>query len=176
MKRLAVVATLIALAMLLPAQLAGASSHKPKHHKSKPKHKTTALATSCTVVTQAQAGAALGQTVTAGVLGHATVEGGLACVYYGPNAPSTADADVPVPDSVRVVLVTGSDALKWFNDYKGKVQAQSIPGLGNQAYYDGDASVSVLEGSEYLRVAVIGQTGISETAEEQLARDALPRM
>ena len=174
MRRLAIIGVLLTLGMLLPAQVAGAKTHRPTtHHKSKTAPK---LATSCTVVTQAQAGAALGQSVTAGALGHATVEGGLACVYYGPNAPSRADADVPVPDSVRVVLVTGSVALKWFNDYKGKVHAQSISGLGSQAYYDGDASVSVLVGSEYLRVAVIGQTGVSEAAEEQLARDALPRM
>lgn len=174
-RRLATIGVILTLGMLLPAQVAGAKTHHAtKHHKSK---KTTPkLATSCTVVTQAQAGAALGQSVTAGALGHATVEGGLACVYYGPNAPSTADADVPVLDSVRVVLVTGSDALKWFNDYKGKVHAQSISGLGSQAYYDGDASVSVLVGSEYLRVAVVGSTGVSEVAEEQLARDAVAKM
>jgi hypothetical protein len=177
-KRLAALGGLLALGLLLAAPVAGATTHHAakQHHKTKPKAATTKLATSCTVVTRAQAGAALGQSVTAGVLGHATVEGGLACVYYGPNAPSKADADVPVPDSVRVVLVTGSDALKWFDDYKGKVAAQPISGLGNQAYYDGDASVSVLVGSEYLRVAVIGATGVSEAAEEQLARDALPKM
>jgi len=180
MRRLAIVGMLVALAMLLPGPLAGASGHRPpaKHHKSKPKPKpkASALATSCTVVTQAEAGAALGQSVTTGVLGHATVEGGLACVYYGPSAPPGASPDVPSPDSVRVVLVTGTDALKWFNDYKGKVHAQAISGLGDQAYYDGYASVSVLKGNEYLRVAVAGPTGISMSAEEQLARDALPRM
>lgn len=42
---------------------------------------------SCSVVTQAEAAAAIGQSVTTGVLGHATVEGGLACVFYGPSAP-----------------------------------------------------------------------------------------
>jgi hypothetical protein len=172
MKRLAAFGAALAVGVALAGPSAGASTHHSKSKKPKP----AKLSTSCTVVTQGQAGSALGQSVTPGVLGHATVEGGYACVFYGPNAPSTRDADVPVPDSVRVVLVTGSDALRWFNDYKSKVPAQAIPGLGNQAYYDGTSSVSVLKGTEYLRVAVIGQTGISEAAEEQLARDALPRM
>ena len=43
---------------------------------------------SCSVVTQAEAASAIGQAVTPGVLGHATVEGGLACVFYGPSAPT----------------------------------------------------------------------------------------
>jgi hypothetical protein len=40
---------------------------------------------SCGVVSQREAAAALGQPVTAGVLGNATIEGGLACVFYGPS-------------------------------------------------------------------------------------------
>jgi hypothetical protein len=130
---------------------------------------------SCNVVTQAEAGTALGQTVAAGVMGKATVEGGIACVYYGPSVPAGADPDVPVDNSVRVVLVIGTDATTWFNDYKSKVPAQSIPGLGDQAYYDGTASLSVLKGDEYLRVAVIGAPD-TLTAEEGLARAALPNM
>jgi hypothetical protein len=130
---------------------------------------------SCNVVTQAEAGTALGQTVAAGVMGKATVEGGIACVYYGPSVPAGADPDVPVVNSVRVVLVIGTDATTWFNDYKSKVPAQSIPGLGDQAYYDGTASLSVLKGDEYLRVAVIGAPD-TLTAEEGLARAALPNM
>ena len=51
---------------------------------------------SCSVVTRAEAASALGQAVTAGVLGHATVEGGLACVFYGPSVPPTLrNPDMP---------------------------------------------------------------------------------
>jgi hypothetical protein len=130
---------------------------------------------SCTVTTQSEAGAALGQTVKAPVRGRATVEGGVACVFYGPNAPPGASPDVPVSDSVRVVLVTGPDALSFFNDYRGKVHAQPISGLGDQAYFDGVASLSVLKGGAYVRIAVIGVSNVLG-AEETLAKDALPRM
>ncbi len=129
---------------------------------------------SCNVITQAQAGAALGQSVKPGVIGHATVEGGLACVYYGPNAPAGVSADVPVFDSIRVVLVTGPNARKYFDDYRTKVQAKSIPGLGDQAYYDGFASLSVLKGSSYVRIAA--GTANNLAPEKQLAQDALPNM
>jgi hypothetical protein len=134
-----------------------------------------AVATSLTIITRSQAGAALGQAVKPPVLGHATVEGGVAAVFYGPNAPADASADVPVNDSVRAVLVTGPHALKYFNDYRSKVKAQAIAGLGDKAYYDGYASVSVLKGDEYLRVAVIGVKNVLG-AEKKLAADALPRM
>ncbi len=134
-----------------------------------------ATATSLTVITRSEAGAALGQTVKPPVLGHATVEGGLAAVFYGPNAPANASADVPVNDSVRVVLVTGPKALKYFDDYRSKVKAQAITGLGDKAYWDGFASLSVLKGDEYVRIAVIGVKNVLG-AEEKLAADALPRM
>src|SRR5665647_1038404 len=49
---------------------------------------TTANFNSCSVVTQAEAASAIGQSVTPGVLGNATVEGGLACVFYGPSSPA----------------------------------------------------------------------------------------
>jgi len=60
---------------------------------------------SCEAVTQAEAGSALGQSVRARVRGKATVEGGIACVFYGPSVPPGTDPDVPVANSVRVVLV-----------------------------------------------------------------------
>jgi hypothetical protein len=131
-------------------------------------------ANSCSVVTQSEASAALGQPAASPILGKATVEGGVACVFYGPDVPPGTSPDVGVPDSVRVVLVTGPDAPKWFDNYRGKVHAQSISGLGDQAYYDGYASVSVLQGDAYVRIAV----GIANNLgpEETLARDALPRM
>jgi len=130
---------------------------------------------SCSIVTQAQASTALRQTVQAPVRGKATVEGGVACVFYGPSVKAGTDPDVPVNDSVRVVLVVGSNATTWFNDYKSKVPAQAITGLGDQAYFDGSASVSVLKGDEYLRVAVIGVANF-EAAEKTLAQAVVPLM
>ena len=132
---------------------------------------------SCSVVTQAEAASAIGQAVTPGVLGHATVEGGLACVFYGPSAPAHPNPDVAQPDSVRVVAVSGPDALTWYNDYKSKVNARPVTGYGDKAYYDGYASLSVLEGDYYLRIAV-SPAGAppSLTDEEQLATAILPKL
>jgi hypothetical protein len=133
-----------------------------------------AAANSCGVITQAEAGAALGQPVKAPELGKATVEGGIACVYYGPDVPAGTSPDIPVGGSVRVVLVTGPKALKYFDDYRTKVNAQPVAGLGDQAYYDGYASLSVLKGDAYVRIAV----GIINNLkpEEKLAAAALPQL
>lgn len=132
---------------------------------------------SCSVVTQAEAAAALGQSVTAGVLGKATVEGGLACVFYGPSAPAPRDPDVAQPDSVRVVVVNGPNALTWYQNYKAKVKAQPVTGYGNQAYYDGYASLSVLKGNYYLRVAVApAGAPPSLAAEKKIAAAILPNL
>lgn len=132
---------------------------------------------SCLVVTQAEAAQALGQPVSAGVLGHATVEGGLACVFYGPSAPSPRDPNVAQADTVRVVVVTGADALKWYQDYRSKVSAQPVTGYGDRAYYDGYASLSVLTGDQYLRIAVapVGAPP-SLPAEKKLAAAILPHL
>ena len=138
----------------------------------------TALSTpnSCSIITRSQAGAALGgQSVKTPVRGRATVEGGVACVFYGPHAPKGANADVPVTDSVRVVLVSGPKAKAYFDDYRSKVHAQRISGLGDQAYYDGYASLSVLKGKYYVRIAVIGVRNVL-AAEKTLAVDALRRL
>ena len=132
---------------------------------------------SCSVVTQAEAASALGQAVTPGVLGHATVEGGLACVFYGPSAPTPRDPNVAQADSVRVVVVHGPKALTWFQDYKSKVSAQPVTGYGDQAYYDGYASLSILEGDYYVRIAVApAGAPPSLTAEKQLAGAILPKL
>jgi hypothetical protein len=142
---------------------------------------TTAVNTgnfnSCSVVTQAEAASAIGQSVTPGVLGNATVEGGLACVFYGPSAPTPTTPNAAQPDSVRVVVVEGGDAATWYNDYKSKVPARSITGYGDQAFYDGEASLSVLKGSSYLRIAV-SPAGAppSLTDEEKLATAILPSL
>lgn len=142
---------------------------------------TTAAATgnfnSCSVVTQAQAAAAIGGSVTPGVLGTATVEGGLACVFYGPTAPTPRDPNVAQTDSVRVVVVEGADALKWYNDYKSKVAARAVSGFGDSAYYDGYASISILKGDAYLRIAVAPPGAPpSLSDEEHLAGAILPNI
>jgi hypothetical protein len=132
---------------------------------------------SCSVVTSAEAASALGQAVTAGVLGNATVEGGLACVFYGPSAPTPRDPNMAQADSVRVVVVHGPKALTWYQDYKSKVSVQPVTGYGDQAYYDGYASLSILKGDYYLRIAVVPDGAPpSLTAEEQLATAILPKL
>jgi lipopolysaccharide export system protein LptA len=130
---------------------------------------------SCTAITQAEASAALGQAVRTPVRGKATVEGGIACVFYGPAVPAGANPDIPVSGSVRVVLVRGAQAQAFFADYRTKVHAERVPGLGDQAYYDGYASLSVLKGNAYIRIAVIGVRTVLD-AEKMLAVRALPRM
>jgi hypothetical protein len=158
-----------------PGAAAPASKPSPaKTTSSAPAAAVVSSANSCSVVTQSEAGAALGQPVKSPLLGKATVEGGVACVFYGPDVPPGTSPDIAVPDSVRVVLVTGADAAKWFDNYRGKVHAQPLSGLGDKAYYDGYASISVLQGDAYVRIAVGKADNLS--VEEALARDALPRM
>jgi len=129
------------------------------------------------VVTRAEAASALGQAVTAGVLGNATVEGGLACVFYGPSASMPRDPNLAQADSVRVVVVYGPKARTWFRNYKSKVSAQPVTGYGDQAYYDGYASLSILQGDYYLRIAVApADAPPSLTAERQLAAAILPKL
>jgi hypothetical protein len=161
----------------LTASPAVAAKHKVKHKPKKPAAKTTANFNSCSVVTQSEAAAAIGAPVSAGVLGKATVEGGLACVFYGSSAPTPTTPDTAQPDSVRVVVVKGTDALSWFNDYKSKVSPQPIAGYGTQAYYDGYASLNVLKGDYYLRVAV-SPAGAppSLSDEEHLSTAILPKL
>ena len=160
-------------------------SHKKKHkkkkkkkkHKKKSKVANTANFDSCKVVTQAEAASAIGQSVTPGVIGNATVEGGLACVFYGPSAPSPHTPNVAQADTVRVVVVEGTDAVTWYGNYKSEVSPQTITGYGDQAYYDGYASLSVLKSDYYLRIAVApAGAPPSLSDEEQLANAILPRL
>lgn len=138
---------------------------------------STANFNSCSVVTQAEASSAIGGSVTKGVLGNATVEGGRACVFYGSSAPTPTTPNVAQPDTVRVVVVEGSDASRWYNDYKSKARPESISGYGSEAYYDGYASLSVLKGTVYLRIAVSpAHTPPSLTDEEHLAAVILPKL
>jgi hypothetical protein len=131
---------------------------------------------SCTVLSVGEVSTGLGQTVSPGVLGKATVEGGAACVFYGPSVAPGANPDVPVPDSVRVVVVTGSKAAIWYHDYLTKVAPQTVKGLGDDAFYDGTASINVLKGDAYLRISVITTTGSDEAAEIKLATIAVTRL
>jgi hypothetical protein len=139
---------------------------------------STAKFNSCSLVTQAEAASALGETVTkGGVLGNATVEGGLACVFYGPYAPFPTTPNVAQPDSVRVVEVKGANALRWFTDYESKVIPDPIGGYGRLAFYDGNASLNILKGNCYLRIAVTPAAGPpSLTDEEHLAKVILPKL
>jgi hypothetical protein len=160
-----------------PPSASPKASHTPSSTgTSSPRPSTAAAAkpTSCSVITRAEAAAALGQQVKPPILGKAVVEGGVACVFYGPLVPAGTSPNVAVADSVRVVLVTGPDAKKWFDNYRGKVHAEPIAGLGQEAYYDGYASINVLEGDAYLRIAV----GIANNlgVEKTLAKDALARI
>ncbi len=76
-----------------------------------------------------------------------------------------------------MVVVEGPDALTWYNDYKSKVTAQAITGYGDQAYYDGVASLSVMKGNYYLRVAVSPAAAPpSQSDEEELATAILPSL
>jgi len=132
---------------------------------------------SCSVVTQSQAASAIGASVTSGVLGNATVEGGKACVFYGASSPLPHTPNVAQADSVRVVVVEGSDALKWYDNYKATVPAQAVSGYGDQAYYDGVASFSVLKGDTYVRIAVVpAGAAPSLSSEEKLAAAILPSL
>lgn len=138
---------------------------------------STANFNSCSVVTQAEAASAMGGSVTKGVLGNATVEGGLACVFYGTSAPTPTTPNVAQPDSVRVVEVKGTHALRWFTDYESKVRPQPISGYGRLAFYDGSASLSILKGNCSLRIAVIPSGAPpSLTDEEHLAAVILPKL
>ena len=195
MRRLGISAALmIGLFAVVPGPTASAAvqakahctkAAKKAHHGSCPPSTTTTTTTttgsanfnSCSVVTQPEAASAIGESVSPGVLGTATVEGGLACVFYGPSTPPPTTPNVAQPDSVRVVVVKGSDAVTWYNDYKSKVPAQAITGYGDQAYYDGSASLSVLKGTSYLRIAV-SPAGASPslTDEKQLATAILPKL
>ena|ERR1700678_70147 len=132
---------------------------------------------SCSAVTRAEAASAIGQSVTSGILGTATVEGGLACVFYGPDAVKPRDPNVAQGDTVRVVVVKGADASKWYDAYKAKVPAQPISGYGDHAFYDGFASLSVLKGDYYLRIAVSPAAAPpSLRDEERLAKAILPKL
>lgn len=153
--------------------------HKKKRKKKKHKKSSSTNFDSCSVVTQAEAESAIGASLTPGMLGSATVEGGLACVFYGPYSPTPHTPNVAQADSVRVVVVEGSKALTWYNAYKATVSAteQPVSGHGDRALWDGYPSLSVLKGSDYLRIAISPYAVPPSLAdEEQLASAILPKL
>lgn len=73
----------------------------------------------------------------------------------------------------------GVPSLEWYNNYRTSpaVHAQPIAGYGTEAYYDGYASLSILKGDFYLRVAVSpAGAAPSLSDEEQLATTILPKL
>jgi hypothetical protein len=77
------------------------------------------------------------------------------------------------------VVVKGPDATTWYNAYKAlpEVRAEPVSGYGDQAFYDGFASLSVLKGDSYLRVAVSPAGAPPSLADEkQLATAILPNI
>jgi hypothetical protein len=169
------VSVLVTAATTAPA---AAAKHKAKSKpKAKPKH-VAANFNSCSVVTQSAAASAIGTSVSSGVLGNATIEGGYACVFYGPTAPMPRTPNVAQADTVRVAVVKGANALKWYDDYKSKAPAaQAIAGYGDQAFYDGYASLNILKSDYYVRIAVVpAGAAPSLASEEQLATAILPKV
>jgi hypothetical protein len=54
---------------------------------------------------------------------------------------------------------------------------ESVSRFGDQAYYDGFASLSVLKGDRYLRIAVVpAHAPASLSDEEKLATAVLPKL
>ncbi len=39
-------------------------------------------------------------------------------MFYGPSAPTPHTPNVAQPDTVRVVVVKGTNAVKWYNAYQ----------------------------------------------------------
>jgi hypothetical protein len=103
----------------------------------------------------------------------------LACVFYGPSSPTPTTPNVAQPDTVRVVVVKGPNAVTWYNAYKSspEVRAQAVSGYGDQAFWDGGASLSVLKGDSYLRVAVAPAGAAPSLSDaEQLATAVLANL
>jgi hypothetical protein len=76
-----------------------------------------------------------------------------------------------------VVVVKGADAVTWYNDYKTKARPQPVTGYGDQAFWDGGASLSILKGSSYVRIAVSPAGAAPSLADEkQLATAILPKL
>ncbi len=130
--------------------------------------------TPCTVITEIEASVALGQLAKPPIAASGTVEGGSACVFYGPQVPAGTNPNMPVADSVRVILVMGPKAKQAFDSYRSQVRATAVRDLGYPAFYDEYGTLSVLKGDAYLRISVSLANNLP--VEKLLAFDALRRV
>ena len=82
-------------------------------------------------------------------------------------------------DSVRVAVVEGTSARRWYAAYKSHVNAEPIAVLGpdNKAYYDGYAWSNVLRGAYYVRILVqAANVPPSLSAEEALFKSIVAKL
>src|SRR6195952_1373604 len=108
--------------------LAGCGYLEPKTEPTGAPATPTSSLNSCTVLSVGEVSAGLGQTVRPGIRGKSVIEGGVTCAFYGPSVAAGASPDTPVPDSVRIVLVKGSAAQKWYHDYLTNVAPVTLKG------------------------------------------------
>lgn len=166
---LAATAAATALAMTLDA-CSGGGTAKPA---------PAPVANACALVTRTEAGGAIGETVSAGVLGTKPVGGGAPCVFYGPDAAEPHRPDSTASDSVRVALVEGSAAADAYAAYRTShgVRPQRVAGYGQSAFYDGSSSLNILQNGCYVRILISRANGAPLlSAEERLAREILPKL
>jgi hypothetical protein len=138
-----------------------------------------AVANACALVTRTEAGGAIGETVTAGVLGAKPGAGGAPCVFYGPDAARPHHPDSIASDSVRVALLQGSAAADAYAAYRTShgVRPQRVAGYGQSAFYDGSSSLNILQNGCYVRILISRANGAPLlSAEEKLAREILPKL
>jgi hypothetical protein len=144
-----------------------------------PRPEPARVADACVLVTRTEAGGAIGETVTAGVLGTRPADGGAPCVFYGPAAAEPHRPDSVQADSVRVTLVQGSAASGAYGAYRTTpgVRPQRVAGYGQSAFYDGSSSLNVLQDGCYVRILISRANGAPLlSAEEKLAREILPKL
>jgi len=51
-------------------------------------------------------------------------------VFYGPSSPTPTTPNTARPDTVRVVVVKGPDALTRYNNYKSSSQVHALAVAG----------------------------------------------
>ena len=166
----AIAAAVAATALLLAGCGGGGGPARPE---------PAPVANACVLVTRAEAGGAIGETVTNGVLGSKPPSGGAPCVFYGPDAAQPHRPDSVQSDSVRVTLVRGSGAAGGYTAYRTSpgVRPQRVAGYGQSAFYDGSSSLNVLQNGCYVRILISRANGAPLlSAEEKLAREILPKL
>jgi hypothetical protein len=117
--------------------------------------------------------------VSEGISSTVPVGGALACVFYGPTAPTPTTPNAAQPDTVRVAVVKGDNAATEYNAFKATVASpEEISGYGDEAFYDGTAVLSVLKGDTYVRIAIrpAGGSATALAADQQLATAVLANL